>query len=71
MRTISPADCSKGLHGLSRQTASGEILRLRYQKDLGLSNEQLHFTVFDHLHAVPYVVGRWSYFSNGSSKISE
>ena len=48
LRSISPADCSKVRHGLSRQTASGEILRLRDQKNLGLSDEQLHFTGFDH-----------------------
>ena len=53
MRSISLADRSKVRHGLSRQAASSEILRLRYLKDSGLSNEQLHLTAFDYLYAIP------------------
>jgi hypothetical protein len=53
MRSIVAADCPKFRHGLSGQAAPGEILRFRGQKDSGLSYEQLHFTAFDHLYAMP------------------
>ncbi len=68
MRSISPAHCSKVLRGLSRQAASGEILRLRYQKDPGLSNEQLHFTVFDHLYAIPVSLAGRAIFQMDQTK---
>jgi hypothetical protein len=52
MLSIGPDRC-KVLRGLSRQATPGKILRLRDQKDSGLSHEQLHFTAFDHLSAIP------------------
>ena len=68
MRSISPVDRPKVVSGLSRQAASGEILRFRNQKDPGLSNEQLHFTAFDHLYTVPVSLAGRAIFQMDQAK---
>ncbi len=53
LRSVRPADCSKVRQGLSGEAAPGEILRCGDRQDSDLSDQQLHFTGFDHLHAIP------------------
>jgi len=68
MRSISAADRPEVCHGLSGQVAPSKILRLRNQKDSGLSHKQLHFTAFDHLYALPISLAGRAIFQMDQAK---
>ena len=68
MRSVCDADRPKVSYRLSGQVAPREILRLRDQKESGLSYKQLHFTVFDHLHAVPESLAGGAIFQMDQAK---
>lgn len=70
MRSISAADRPEVCHGLSGQVAPSKILRLRNQKDSGLSHKQLHFTAFDHLYALPISLAGRAIFQMDQAKSS-
>ncbi len=68
MRSDCDADGPKVSHGLSRQVAPRKILRLTDRKESGFSYEQLHFTVFDHLHAIPESLAGGAVFQMDQAK---
>lgn len=68
MRSISAADRPEVCHGLSGQVEPSKILRLRNQKNSGLSHKQLHFTAFDHLYALPISLAGRAIFQMDQAK---
>lgn len=68
MRSDCYADGPKVSHGLSRQITPSEILRLRDRKESGFPYEQFHFTVFDHLHAIPESLAGGTVFQMDQTK---